>query len=191
MKAAKQPDKRTRFIDAAVALAYRQGFRKTTLADIAEEAGVPLGNVYYYYKTKEEIGDAILALRLTQFEKMRAHADRLPSPRERLEMFIRITLDNRDNVARSGCPMGSLCAELLKEGGALADRSNALFAKPMQWIEDQFVQLGQGDKSAALALHFLSALQGVSLLAQSFRDPQLVEIEARHLTAWLDGLAGT
>jgi len=34
------------------------------LADIAREAEVPLGNVYYYFKTKDEIGEAIVELRL-------------------------------------------------------------------------------------------------------------------------------
>jgi TetR/AcrR family transcriptional regulator, transcriptional repressor for nem operon len=36
------------------------GFRQTTLADIAREARVPLGNVYYYLKTKDDIGRSII-----------------------------------------------------------------------------------------------------------------------------------
>jgi AcrR family transcriptional regulator len=53
-----QPDKRTRLIETAMKLAYRNGFRETSLADIAEAARVPVGNVYYYFKTKEELGEA-------------------------------------------------------------------------------------------------------------------------------------
>src|SRR6266550_2026003 len=45
-------DKRSRLIQTAVKLAYRHGFRTTSLADIAEAAKVPVGNVYYYFKTK-------------------------------------------------------------------------------------------------------------------------------------------
>src|SRR3984893_6872237 len=51
-------DKRSRLVSAAVDLAYQNGFGATSLADIAREAKVPLGNVYYYFKTKEEIGFA-------------------------------------------------------------------------------------------------------------------------------------
>ena len=47
--------KRERLVAAAVALAYEQGYRRTTLADIAEQSGVPLGNVYYYFRTKDEM----------------------------------------------------------------------------------------------------------------------------------------
>lgn len=31
---------------------------QTTLADIAERAGVAVGNVYYYFKTKDALFDA-------------------------------------------------------------------------------------------------------------------------------------
>ena len=53
-------DKRSRLIQTAVKLAYLHGFRTTSLADIAEAANVPVGNVYYYFKTKDEIGEAIV-----------------------------------------------------------------------------------------------------------------------------------
>jgi AcrR family transcriptional regulator len=181
-------DKRARLTQSAVELAYRQGFRKTTIADLAEEADVPLGNIYYYFKTKDEIGEAIVDHRLAQFEQLRDRVDRMDSPKDRLLAFVRMTLDNREVVAVRGCPMGSLCAELLKDGGALAERSNALFARPMDWLEAQFRALGKGGESAALALHLQAAMQGVSLLAQSYRNPELVEIEARHLKAWIDAL---
>ncbi|MGN6159829.1 MAG: hypothetical protein ACTHNL_17175 [Devosia sp.] len=55
----------------------------------------------------------------------------LGKPKERIWLFIDATLDNRAVLAERGCPMGSLCAELLKDGGELAKRSNALFAEPM------------------------------------------------------------
>ena len=54
-----QPDKRTRLIETATKLAYGRGFRETSLADIAEAARVPVGNVYYYFKTKEELAEAV------------------------------------------------------------------------------------------------------------------------------------
>ncbi len=52
-------------------LAYRNGFSETSLADIAEAAHVPIGNVYYYFKTKEELGGAVVERRLAQFREFR------------------------------------------------------------------------------------------------------------------------
>ena len=62
-----QPDKRTRLIETATKLAYGRGFRETSLADIAEAARVPVGNVYYYFKTKEELAEAVVERRLEEF----------------------------------------------------------------------------------------------------------------------------
>ena len=37
---------------------HQQGVERTTIADIAQAADVPVGNVYYYFKTKDELIDA-------------------------------------------------------------------------------------------------------------------------------------
>jgi len=57
------PGKRGRLIVAACDLFYRQGIAGTTLAHIAEAAEVPLGNVYYYFKTKDDIVAAVVEAR--------------------------------------------------------------------------------------------------------------------------------
>jgi AcrR family transcriptional regulator len=55
---AKATDKRARLVESVVKLVYEQGFEETSLADIAKDPDVPLGNVYYNFKTKDELGDA-------------------------------------------------------------------------------------------------------------------------------------
>src|ERR1700737_589231 len=77
-------DKRSRLIQTAVKLAYRHGFRTTSLADIAEAANVPVGNVYYYFKTKDEIGEAIVEQRLLELRTLQEQGDQRGSPKERL-----------------------------------------------------------------------------------------------------------
>ena len=182
-----RPDKRTRLADAAVALAYEHGFGPTTLADIARQADVPLGNVYYYFKTKEDFGTAIIERRRENFRALRDRLDALPTPRQRLAAFVDRTVANRDNVARLGCPVGSLCAELLKTGGPLGERSRLLFAEPMAWMEEQFRGMGRQD-AAGLALQLQASLQGASLLAHSLRDPELMTTEGHRLQTWLQSL---
>lgn len=181
--------KREKLVDAAVALAYAQGYRRTTLADIAEESGVPLGNVYYYFRTKDDLGEAILACREGQFAALRERLDALPHPVARLIAFVEVTIENAPNVAQNGCPMGSLSADLLKDGGALADRCQALLGEPMAWMEWQFRQMGHAGDAANLALQLQSSLQGASLLTQNFRDPALLQREGARLKAWLQALA--
>ena len=68
-------DNRTRLLHAAEKATYQYGFGRTAIADIAKEARVPLGNVYYYFKTKDEIADAIVQLRVTRFKKLLQELD--------------------------------------------------------------------------------------------------------------------
>jgi AcrR family transcriptional regulator len=181
-------DKRSRLIRAAADLSHVRGLGKVSLADIAQSADVPLGNVYYYFKTKAAIGEAVVARRASELEKLQVACDTASSPRARLKAFIQMTVDNRDALARAGCPVGSLCAELGKEAGSLAAEAATPFRNLLDWLEGHFAALGCEDERRTLALHLLAALQGVSLLANCFHDPNVVVREAKYLKAWVDEL---
>ena len=60
-----------------------------------------------------------------------------------------------------------------------------LFAEVLAWLEAQFRELGKGSDSRGLAVHLLSATQGVSLLADTFHDPGLIDAEAARLKDWI------
>jgi TetR/AcrR family transcriptional repressor of nem operon len=53
-------DSRTRLLQDAEKATCLYGFGSASMVDIAKEARVPLNNVYYYFKTKDEIGGALL-----------------------------------------------------------------------------------------------------------------------------------
>ena len=52
--------KRARLVAAACRVLHEQGVERTTLADIAKAAYVPVGNVYYYFKTKDQLVEAAI-----------------------------------------------------------------------------------------------------------------------------------
>jgi TetR/AcrR family transcriptional regulator, transcriptional repressor for nem operon len=183
-----QPDKRTRLIETAAKLAYGRGFRETSLADIAEAARVPVGNVYYYFKTKDELAEAVVERRLEEFRAARADWDRGSSPKERLLAFVDSIQANREQLARGGCPLGGLCAELHKEGGALAKKSATLFTEPIGWLEKQFGAAGHDKDSRELAMRLFSAWQGMAAVAYGTNEPDLVLMEVRRLKNWINTL---
>jgi len=183
-----QPDKRTRLIETAMKLAYKHGFRETSLADIAKAAHVPIGNVYYYFNTKDELGEAVVGRRLAEFRAFREELDRLSSPKERLFAFVERIHRNREQLARGGCPLGGLCTELHKEGGALAKKSAALFTEPMRWLEEQFRAVGHEKDSRELAVHLFSAFQGIAAVALGVNDREVVVMEAKRLKDWIGTL---
>lgn len=181
-------DSRTQLLQAAEKTTYLYGFGSTSIADIAKEARVPLGNVYYYFKSKDEIGRAIVELRVSRFKNLLQDLGKADSPKERLRGFVDIKIKNRETLARGGCPVGTLCSELQKYGGPAARKSRVLFADALAWMEKQFEALGKGADSRGLAVHLLSATQGASVLAHTFHDPSMIATEARRLKEWIQAL---
>lgn len=179
---------RSRLLQAAEKATYRFGFGNTSIAKIAEEARIPLGNVYYYFKTKDEISEAIIDLRVSRFRKLLQEFDQADSPKERLCRFVQIKIKNSEDLARFGCPVGTLCSELRKLGGPSADKSKVLFTEALVWMEGHFRAMGKGEESRGLAVHLLSGTQGVSLLAHAFHDPQMIVAEAERLQQWIRSL---
>jgi len=183
-------DRRDNLVRAASQLIQRQGYARTTLAEIAQAGGVPLGSVYYYFKTKDEVFVAINERRMEGLRRLLAETAESAGPREGLETLIQIWVTDKDIDALYGCPIGSVCYELAKQRGALIEEA----AKPLkylqQWAEHQFRQLGFAESAPAHALHLITVLQGASLVANAFNNPQVILQETDHLRAWLASLVG-
>jgi TetR/AcrR family transcriptional regulator, transcriptional repressor for nem operon len=68
--------KRDCLIEAAKAKFYQQGVALTTLADIAQQAQVPLGNVYYHFQAKEALVQAVVQAHTQELHSMFRKWDR-------------------------------------------------------------------------------------------------------------------
>jgi AcrR family transcriptional regulator len=183
--APRKSDKRDRLIQTAVTLVHEQGFHQTTLADIAQQAQVPLGTVYYFFKTKEAIGEALVEHYLRTYREACQQWNSEPDPKARLQAFIQVMLGDGQRLSQSGCPIGTLCSELNKQDGPLAHQASGIFSELLAWLTTQFRELGKGEESEDLALHLLSAVEGATLLTQNFHTPEYVEREAEQLTQWI------
>ncbi len=183
-----RPGKRDRLVAAAARLLHEQGIERTTLADIAKSADVPAGNVYYYFKTKDEVIAAVVHAHAHQVRTTLAAIDaRHRSPRSRLKALVREFTDQSQVVARHGCPLGSLCSELGKRVHEPGVAAAELMRLPVEWAEQQFRSLGRPD-AYDLALDLMAAYEGSALLANTMRDPAVLSGAARRLNRWIDTL---
>jgi AcrR family transcriptional regulator len=180
--------KRERLVDSARTLFHEQGVHRTTIAEVAERADVPVGNVYYYFKSKDELIGAVLAGYQERAATLIEAFERHRSPQARLKALARSWADMGETVARHGCPMGTLCAELDKTDEGHDREAAAVMAGLVDWAENQFRLLGKRD-ARDLAIALFAGIQGAALLANTFRDPTILTRQIRHLERWLDGLA--
>ena len=181
------PSKRGRLVTGAQEVVYRQGLERTTIADVAREAHIPPGNVYYYFKTKDELVTAAIDAHVCEIEAMLASLERHRTPKGRLKALVRAFASRAEQVAQRGCPHGSLCQELDKTDGDLQVASRRLIELPITWAEGQFRLMGRRD-ARDLAVALVSAYQGVSLLTNTFEDPDMLVRESRRLERWIDSL---
>lgn len=182
-------DKYTRLIEAGAKVIHKQGFHRTLLADVAKEADVPQGSIYYYFKTKDEIAEAIISERVKKLQELTKKWDACPNPKKRLNALIQVWVDDREIDSQYGCPIGSLCYELAKNRDQLCDMSADLLRVLIDWCEAQFRELNKSKRQAKdLAIHLMCALQGVSLLANSFGDAGIILREAKQLKRWVKDL---
>ncbi|MET8807995.1 TetR/AcrR family transcriptional regulator [Streptomyces sp. NPDC004546] len=180
--------KRERLVKAAVQVFHEQGVEKTTLGDIARTAEVPLGNVYYYFKTKDQLVEAAVDAHCEQLEALTDRLDALPDPAARLKALVAGWVDQRETAARFGCPFGTLATELDKRDDGLDRAAAKVMRALLDWVESQFAQLGRAD-AAALAVELVAAYQGMSVLTNTLRDPGLMAAQGERLQSWIDGIA--
>jgi TetR/AcrR family transcriptional regulator, transcriptional repressor for nem operon len=167
---------------------HEQGVEKTTIADVAAAADVPVGNVYYYFKTKDQLVEAAIEAHALNFRAMTASLDMHTGPRDRLKALLRGWIEQRELTARYGCPTGTLCSELDKRTDGLDRAAAEVMRLLIDYAERQFRSMGRSD-SHELAIALVAAYQGISLLTNTFRDPELMAGEGRRLERWIDSLA--
>jgi AcrR family transcriptional regulator len=183
-----RPGKRERLVAAACELVYRQGVARTTLADIAQAADVPVGNVYYYFKTKDDILGAVVQTHRDRLESALAELERRHrSPKGRLKALVGVLAEQPDLIAQYGCPYGTLCSELAKRPDGSDPLAAPLMQIPLGWAEQQFRTMGRRD-AHDLAVELVVSFEGSAVLSSALAQPELMARQARRLQRWIEAL---
>jgi len=161
---------RQRIIQAADTLFYQHGYNQTSFQDISDATDIPRGNFYYYFKTKDDILEAVVQARGKTFiEQLQRYDKSTENPRERLLLLVELLKINQDSVLVSGCPIGSLSTELAKEEADLQQKSRLVFEVILEWAGKQFTALGMNNASE-LAMDMMARMQGIIVMACAFKD---------------------
>ncbi|OIQ92218.1 HTH-type transcriptional regulator MtrR [mine drainage metagenome] len=177
---------RDHIIEAADQLFYRQGFEHTSFSNIADAVQISRGNFYHHFKSKDEILDAVINVRLNNTQMMleKWEIEGKP-PEDRIRSFINILIANKAKIKQYGCPVGTLCTELAKLNHASQSEANSLFTLFRTWLRRQFTLLGRDADADELAMHLLARSQGVATLANAFHDEKFIKNEVEQMNDWL------
>lgn len=105
---------RLAIIREGASLIHSKGYNNTGLSDILTSAGVPKGSFYFYFKSKDDFGLAVIDYYWAFIERMaKLYLDGSGTPLQRLERFIDAYEDIFEKMELScGCPIGNLMQEM-------------------------------------------------------------------------------
>lgn len=182
---------RAGIVDCAKQLFYERGYDGTSFTDIVESSGLYRGNIYHYFKTKDDILKAVIAQHLADFQALlKMWEQRHAQPKDRLFAFLDMITGRKLELARYGCPIGSLNTELGKDRRDLQDAARALFDLFRDWLAARFEELGYKQDAEQLALHLLGRTQGIAVIAHVYHDSKLLKREVVQLQSWIEQLQG-
>ena len=193
IRSAKAAATRDQILDAAARLIHLRGYHGTSLDDVLRESGVGKGNFYYYFRSKEDLGFAIIDRVVERFLERTlepAFVDPTADPLDQVRAFLDRLLEvQRQRNCVGGCPMGNLACELSDVHEGFRQRLADIFER---WRVMLATTLERGresgrlraDLDAASAAGFVVAsLEGAILMAKVTKDISVMEkcvVELKH-----------
>jgi TetR/AcrR family transcriptional repressor of nem operon len=172
-------------LEVATRLMAVRGYHRTALDDVLRESGAGKGNFYHYFKSKEDLGYAILDRLLEGFETHTLtpiFGDGGRAPLAQVEAFLdQILATQRAGNCMGGCPIGNLATELADTHDGFRQRLAGGFER---WRQCLATALGRAQAAGvlavdvepdALARFLVAGLEGAILLTKVQKDIRVME----------------
>jgi TetR/AcrR family transcriptional regulator, transcriptional repressor for nem operon len=170
---------------AALRLMHVRGYNATSLDDVLRESGIGKGNFYYHFRSKEELGYAILEQIVTAFVEHTLEpcfSDPTEPPLAQIGCFLdRVVQAQRDRQCRGGCAMGNLASELSDVHEGFRKRLASVFTTWHTRLAEALAeakrrgQVGNMCDSDASARFVVASLEGAILLTKLSKDIGVME----------------
>ena len=187
-----------RIVEAAQRLFHMRGFSNTSMDSIIKKSGVKKGNLYFYFKSKEDLGYAVLN-RFTEgfMENHRHLSDRTERPLKKIyAMLDGMERNLRERNCRGGFPFGNFAIEMSDIHEGFRKRVEKVFDIWTRQIQEVLVAAKQNGElkrsldTLALAQLFVAVMEGAMMLAKTKKDTKAFRNCVRSLRALLDGAGG-
>jgi TetR/AcrR family transcriptional repressor of nem operon len=179
-------------LQSAASLFLSKGYLVTSMDDIVAESKVSKTNIYYYFKSKEELLSAIIERMTDQYEQLITRiADQSELPvMDRLMRLMNVLIE-QDIDCLGGCPFLTLYTQTPKEATAIRGQISRFFGKQLLILEKLVVQ-GIASKEINSRLEpqqtaalILSTIEGGLFLQHTNQNPTLLQHSLHALASML------
>lgn len=132
-------DSRESIIRKGAEIVHAKGFRGSGLQEILHASGIPKGSFYFYFKSKEDFGLAIVDYYSAFIRDMaeRHLGEATVSPLDRLERFMESYTDMFERMGhRCGCPVGNLIQEMSDLSEPFREKLKAIYTTMHDYIAE-------------------------------------------------------
>ncbi len=171
-------------IEVATRLMHLRGFNHTSVDEVLKESGVGKGNFYYYFKSKEELGYAIIENNLRRFSDRvlsKAFGNR-HDPLTQIDDFLDIILElHRQRNCLGGCPMGNMAMEMSDIHEGFRKRFQEIFESWREQVAEAFLRAKDSGRLTDtidptwLAQFIIAGVEGAILLTKVKKDIKVLE----------------
>jgi TetR/AcrR family transcriptional repressor of nem operon len=170
-------------VDAASRLVHVRGFNNTSVDEILRESGVGKGNFYYYFRSKDELGFAILERGLERIstELIEKHFNPEKDPWQQILDFLDSLVERaRQRACTGGCLLGNLAVEMSDIHEEFRRRLNMAFERLRSRLEVTLTQAkAQGTlRSEAdiprLAHFIVAGFEGAFMMGKLHKDADVM-----------------
>jgi TetR/AcrR family transcriptional repressor of nem operon len=186
---------REAIVEAAAGLMHLKGYQATTLDDVLRESGVGKGNFYYHFKSKEDLGYAILDQVIASFLERTldpCFCDSATARLTQIHCFLdRVLAAQRERNCVGGCALGNLASELSDVHEGFRARLFGVFSAWRERLtgvleEAQAAGSVSPDCRPGAVAHFLVAsLEGAILMTKLTKDIAVMERCVEELKRYL------
>lgn len=165
--------KREQIIKVASELILLKGFHSTSVDDILHRSGIKKGNFYFYFRSKEELGFAVIHHQMETFWKERLGPIlELPvTPLEKIHTIFQRLLEGQSKAnCCGGCPFGNMALELSDTHEGFRSELEQIFGSLVEMFHTLLRQaeseLREGIDLLELAHFMVASLEGGIMLAK-------------------------
>lgn len=160
-------DKREAIIFTAAGLIHQHGYNKVGIKSILDELSIPKGSFYHYFKSKEDLGVAIIDVYINDTKGCTLS---VTQDLEGLKAFYGVFFDRLKALSlQRGCPVGNLILELSDENEVFRSKLFEWYDMLLQWTASILEAEGI-DKSLDKARALTAAFEGTMMLSKLDKD---------------------
>jgi len=168
--------RREALVQAAADLFWKRGYSASSIAHVARAAGVPVGNVYYYFKTKADLAMAVAEMFVGQTEALVEEVSvSEPDPRRRLKTLIDRLRTGQGSRLAHGCPIAAAARDFRADAPAASTRAAESFTILTGFIAGELVRTGMRPSLAlGRARSVVCEWQGGIALGHALDEPPVL-----------------